>query len=105
MLSLIKLFQIWVCSTDTAQLGFSSAAYKWAVWGAAGGQVASTGFTWACKILSQVGFLGMRIKVLQNAMYMDKKCISIIHIYLYADILGDHDQCFLLAYAFFWKSV
>lgn len=32
-------------------------------------------------------------------------CIQIkIHIYLYADILGNHDQCFLLAYVFFWKS-
>lgn len=45
-----------VYSTDIAQLGFSSAAYKWAVWGAAAGKVASTGFKWACKMLSQVCF-------------------------------------------------
>lgn len=58
VVSLIKAFRIWVCSTDTAQLGFSSATYKWAVWAAGGGQVVSTGFNWASKMLSQVWFFG-----------------------------------------------
>lgn len=31
--------------------------------------------------------------------------IFYIYIYLYADNLGDHDQCFLLDYAFFWRNV